>query len=192
MGREFELKYRADAGKLAAIEAAFSGFTSISMETTYYDTPSFSLRPLRWMFRRRLENGVSVCTLKTPLPDGSRGEWEAEEQDVEEAASKLCKLGAPAELESLLSEGIIQVCAARFTRLAAAVEADGCTVEIALDRGCLIGGGREMPLWEVEVELKEGAETAAVTFAQSLAAQFGLTPEPDSKYKRALALATGE
>ena len=175
MGREFELKYRADAEKIAAIAAAFPGFVSISMETA-------------WMLRRRLENGISVCTLKTPLPDGSRGEWEAEEGDIKKAVCKLCKLGAPKELEALLSEGVVQVCSARFTRLAAAAEADGCTVEIALDQGVLSGGGREVPLWDVEVELKEGSETAAVIFAQTLAAQFGLTPEPDSKYKRALAL----
>ena len=35
MGKEFELKYRATAPQLAAMEAAFSGFFPITMETTY-------------------------------------------------------------------------------------------------------------------------------------------------------------
>ena len=66
MGREFELKYRADAAALAAIREEFGEFTSIAMETTYYDTPSGDLRRMRWTLRRRYENGISVCTVKTP------------------------------------------------------------------------------------------------------------------------------
>ena len=38
MGREFELKYRADSGNIAAIRAAFGDFSEIRMETVYYDT----------------------------------------------------------------------------------------------------------------------------------------------------------
>ena len=55
--------------------------------------------------------------------------------------------------------------------------------------GALLGGGREEPLCEVEVELKAGSEEAAIAFAGKLAEQFGLVPEKFSKYRRALALA---
>ena len=58
MGREFELKYQAKAGDLEKIRAKFGDFKSISMETTYYDTPLLALRARRWTLRRRLENGV--------------------------------------------------------------------------------------------------------------------------------------
>ena len=78
MGREFELKYAADSAQLDALKARFPHLRPITMETAYYDTPDGRLSRLRWTLRRRLENGVSVCTLKTPLPDGSRGEWETE------------------------------------------------------------------------------------------------------------------
>ena len=73
MGREFELKYRADGGKIAEIREKFGTFSEISMETAYYDTRDFALRRRKWTLRRRYENGKSVCTLKTPLHDGSRG-----------------------------------------------------------------------------------------------------------------------
>lgn len=73
MGREFELKYMASPEQLAAIEGAFEGFHTIRMETTYYDAPDGILRRLRWTLRRRMENEVSICTLKTTLFDGSRG-----------------------------------------------------------------------------------------------------------------------
>ena len=63
MGREFELKYRADSGIISAIREKFGEFTSISMETTYFDTADKALSRLRWTLRRRLENGVSVLSL---------------------------------------------------------------------------------------------------------------------------------
>ena len=70
MGREFELKYRADAGTLSEIQKNFGEFTSISMETAYYDTTDGILNRLHWTLRRRYENGISVCTLKTPAAGG--------------------------------------------------------------------------------------------------------------------------
>ncbi len=41
-----------------------------------------------------------------------------------------------------------------ITRRALTVELESCTVELALDSGVLLGSGRELPLCEVEVELK--------------------------------------
>ena len=188
MGREFELKYRADEKTIAAIRAEFGGFTPISMETTYYDTSDAALSRLRWTLRRRYENGVSVCTVKTPEKGGARGEWETECGDIVTAVPRLCALGAPAALKALAAEGLVQVCGAKFTRLAAKVTLPECTVELALDQGCLLGGGKELPFAEVEVELKEGSEDAAIAFAQDLSTRFGLVAEPASKYRRALAL----
>ena len=82
MGREFELKYQATPEIIAELRGKFGDFTPISMETTYFDTEDLSLRQRRWTLRQRLENGRAVCTVKTPLPDGSRGEWEAENSDL--------------------------------------------------------------------------------------------------------------
>ena len=189
MGRELELKYRATAEQIAAIEEAFGAFTPISMETTYYDSPDRTLRQLHWTLRRRMENGISVCTLKTPLPDGSRGEWETERASIEEAIPELCKLSASRQLAALTAQGVIPTCGARFTRLAKTLEEATVTVELALDRGILTGGGQELPFAEVEVEYKSGSEAAALAFAGELARKFGLTPEPRSKVARAMALA---
>ena len=93
------------------------------------------------------------------------------------------------QLIALTVDGVEQVCGAKFIRLAKLLELEDCTVELALDRGCLMGGGREESLQEVEVEYKAGSEEAAVAFAKALAAEFGLIPESGSKYRRALALA---
>lgn len=189
MGREFELKYRADAEKIAAIREKFGEFTSISMETTYYDTPDLKLGMHHWTLRRRLENGVSVCTFKKPLEDGSKGEWEVQCDSIMEGVLKLCQSGATYELMRATAGGVIQTCGARFTRLAKTLEVPGGAVELALDQGVLLGKNRELPFAEVEVELKAGSDAAAVAFAKELAAEFGLEPEPKSKFARAMALA---
>lgn len=188
MGREFELKYRASARQMDAIRAEFEGFREISMETTYYDTPNQDLAPRHWTLRQRMENGISVCTLKTPCAEGGRSEWETQCPDITAAVSELCKLGAPEELEALVSGGLEPVCSARFIRHAATIALEDCTVELALDRGILRGGARIELLGEVEVELKSGSEAAAVAFARLLAARHGLMEQRASKYQRALAL----
>ena len=192
MGREFELKYRCSDGNFEALKADFSGFRTIEMETTYYDTFDAKLSFHHWTLRRRFENGVSVCTLKTPDPRGGRSEWEVEAPGIMTAIPKLCQAGAPLELMTMTVGGIQEVCGAKFSRLALTLEVPGATVELALDRGKLFGNGRECGLQEVEVELKEGADSAAIAFAKQLEEKYNLIPEKRSKYARALDLARGE
>ena len=189
MGREFELKYRATEEQLKNIEAIYGEFREIRMETTYYDAPDGIFSRLHWTLRRRMENGVSVCTLKSNLSDGSRGEWEVEWGDILSAVPRLIAMGAPKELEEYTRDGVSPTCGARFTRKALTLAAGAGTVELALDQGQLLGGGQELPFAEVEVELKQGRDEDAVAFAQTLAARFGLTQEPKSKLRRALELA---
>ena len=189
MGREFELKYQATPETIAAIQAKFGEFTPISMETTYYDTEDLSLRQRRWTLRRRLENGKSVCTVKTPLPDGSRGEWETENADLSAGAKALCAMGAPKEILDYVNQGVTPFCGAKFTRLAKTIALPGGCVELALDEGVLLGGGQELSFAEVEVELKSGEDSVASAFAGKLAEEFDLKEQPKSKLARAMALA---
>ena len=183
MGRELEYKYKGTENAFAALQQRFAPFTEIKMETTYYDTPDAALSRRRWTLRRRMENEISVCTLKTPLPDGSRGEWEAEAPSIEEGIEALCNCGAPVELRGVT--GLHPICGARFTRLAALVTLPDAKVELALDRGVLLGGGKEQPLLEIEAEYKEGREAVVRAFADALAWKFGLKEEPLSKFARA-------
>ena len=189
MGSEYELKYRADEETLASVRTTFPArWQKIAMETTYYDTPSRSLSARRYMLRSRLENGVSVCTLKTSGKGNLRGEWEVYSDAVTEAVPELCKLGCPAELETLSAEGLVPICGARFTRQAGTFTLPDCTVELALDQGILFSGEKEIPLCEIEVELKSGSREAADGFARQLADIYDLQPEEKSKFARALAL----
>jgi len=189
MGIEFELKYAASAADFEILKARYPQLRSIAMETTYYDNPRGDFSRLKWTFRRRMENGKSICTLKTPAEGLGRAEFEVECANILEAVPKLLAQGAPKQLLYLVAEGVAPSCGARFTRLAGLLELPGCKAELALDEGVLLGGGKELPLREVEVELKEGSKEAVTAFAEALAAELGLSPEHQSKVARARLLA---
>ena len=126
------------------------------------------------------------------MPNGARGEWECESEDLMQAFSVLCELGLPESVAHLAKEGLVPVCGARFTRHACSLRLDNATAELALDRGVLLGGGKELPLCEVEVELKDGSREAVTAFAAALAENHGLVTEHKSKFRRAMSLVEGE
>ena len=189
MGIEFEIKFGAAPEICGQILQDHDlPWQIICMETTYYDTADGRLSERRYTLRQRMENGVAVCTVKTPAQDAGRGEWEVENGSIEAAIPELCKLGAPEDLLCLTQAGVIPVCGARFDRHAAAVCFGNTELELALDQGVLFGGSRQQALCEVEVELKCGSREDAITFARLLAAKYGLQREEKSKFRRALSL----
>ena len=193
MGIEFELKFRATPVQQVLLMKKFpQEATSFAMETTYYDTPDGALSARVYTLRRRMENDLSVCTLKAPAGTYGRKEFEVNCQSIEEAIPELCKLSGIDELAALTAKGVVPLCGAKFTRIAKTLTLPDCKVELALDQGVLTGGGKELPLCEVEVELKEGKPEAAIVFAKALAEEYGLVPEKKSKFVRARALAMGE
>ena len=193
MGIEFELKYRAGEETFAALRQAYPQDEQIiHMQTTYYDTPDGSFSARHWTLRCRLENGRSICTLKTPGRGDARQEWETEAPDIPAALPAFRAMGCPEELFSLVSAGLVSVCGARFQRIAKTVCYKKSVLEIAMDSGVLIGGGREAPLSELEVELKSGSREDCCDFARELADRYGLVPEPLGKFRRAYDLYKGE
>ena len=194
MGIEYELKYRATGEVLAAIAAEYISFPSkqFQMETTYYDTPSGALSSRHYTLRRRMENEKSVCTLKTPAAGLGRNEIELECGSIEDAIPVLCVSGAPEDFGSLVQDGVIAVCSAKFHRTAITLALEDFTVELALDTGTLSGGNQTIPLCEVEVEHKAGDMLSSELFAAILQKNYGLVQEERSKFRRALALYKGE
>lgn len=190
MGIEFELKYRATEAQLTALEAAFlENPRVIHMHTRYYDTPCRDFARRKLTLRCRMENGSPVCTLKTPAGGLARREYELPTERIEEAAPELCRLAGFPELIPLLAEGLQEVCGARFVRTAGDLVFPGFRAELALDRGVLTGGGKELPLCEAEAELKDGSREALGVFGLLLERKFCLVPEALSKFRRALDLA---
>lgn len=192
MGREFELKYTATADIHRALQAAFGPFQTVVMETTYFDTPDSRFSAGKMTLRLRRENDRTLCTLKTHLPDGSRGEWECAAENIAAGLAGLLDAGAPADAIHLADAGLIPVCGARFTRLVTQLPTADGIAELALDAGIVLGGGKEAPLCEVELEKKSGSDQAVLALASQIAEAYGLQVEPKSKFRRALNLAQGE
>lgn len=189
MGIEYEWKFKAEPQVQESLFRETEGiWRETAMETTYYDTADAALSSLHYTLRRRMENDTSICTVKTPCADGGRGEWEVEESSIDRAIPKLCKLGCPENLTTLTQAGIHAICGAKFLRRFCKIDIGTAVVELALDRGILTGGSKEIPLCEVEIELKDGNKEAAAAFAIHLAKKYGLTPEKKSKFRRALDL----
>ena len=181
MGRELEYKFRLTPEQYARLREEYGPLARTRMETAYYDTPDRALGAGKQTLRRRLENGCPVVTLKTNLPDGSRGEWETNAPTVEAGLAALKAQGAPVPE----AEGLTEICSARFTRLSRLLTIPGGLAELALDRGILAGQREEAPLLEAELELKQGPDEALAAFARDFAAKYGLTEEPQSKFARA-------
>lgn len=163
----------------------------LNMATIYYDTPDRRLKTLRWTLRLRQENSDLMATLKTPGQGRVRGEWACPAPNIHEAIPALLEQGAPLELTGILEDQPLEpVCAAQYTRRAANLAfADGTVCELCGDVGLLAGGGKEEPLCEVELELKEGSAETVAAFSQELMERFALKEEPLSKFVRAAALA---
>ena len=193
MSVEFELKYRCPAQVQAKIRQAFPGpWEETPMATTYFDTPSGQLSRRRWTLRHRAEGGRDVCTLKTPGQGNARGEWDQECEDIFRAIPMLAAASGQSELKELTEEGLTPVCGARFTRQTTMLTDETFCAELALDLGVLMGGGKEIPLAECELELKSGDPAALEAFAEHFRQTFGLSVEPKSKFARAKALAQEE
>ncbi len=189
MGLEYELKYTADEETLASIANVLPPASQeLDMHTTYYDTPAGDLAQRRYTLRLRKENEKSVCAVKTPAGSKGRGEWEVESDTIEAAIPELCKLGAPAYLAQLAAAGLEAICGARFHRTTWDLFIGDSYIELALDKGVLLGGGKEEAFCEVEVELKEGDQEIVDAFGKDLANACGLKVQPKSKFKRAKAL----
>ncbi|MBR4017383.1 MAG: CYTH domain-containing protein [Oscillospiraceae bacterium] len=192
MGIEYERKFKLNDPTFFALAAAFCrDAKTIQMETTYYDTPSGALSSRHYTLRLRLENGKSVCTLKTPAGE-ARNEWETENTSIEDAIPQLIAQGAPAELQELAKEGLSPICGAKFTRLAKIIPITEGELEMALDYGKLFAGDREVPLCELELELKSGNKKSFDLFVWSVAGEYLLEEETDSKFCRAFRLYKGE
>lgn len=184
MAIEFELKYQANTDALERIRDAFpGGYTRIPMMTTYYDTPDGSLSARHWTLRHRQEGDRHVCALKTPASGGARGEWETDSARITDALETLEKMSG-----LLLPRELVPLCGARFDRETVLLQPEGCSAELALDNGVLLGGGRTEAFCEVELELRSGSREALEEFGELFSRRFALTSQPKSKFARAKTL----
>lgn len=194
MAQELEFKYGlADSyhfdSLMETLKKLFPGdWEKIKMETDYYDTWDRQLSAKRWALRIRNEGGISVLACKTPGQGRARCEWEVPEGTLPGGLTALVRRGAPDELMDLYHIPLHAWCGARYSRYRKVIDLDGTKVELAMDRGVLMGRSKELPLWEFEAELKEGDPEVLTRWCTQFAGEQHLREEPKSKFSRAMAL----
>ena len=178
------------------LQYAKDDFEVRNMFSTYYDTPDNTLHQRKWTLRLRDEGGKLIVAFKTAnMSDAAgfftRSEWQCAADSIEAAIPTLIDQGAPRELKSLLKgKGLIPCCSAEFERRSVCLYMDeGVRIEMAGDYGTLSGGGREMPICELELELLYGDAGSLPPLCQQLIAEYNLKEEHRSKYERARYLA---
>lgn len=158
----------------------------------YFDTPEFELYQRRGAFRLRREGYHWVQTVK--LDRGSTGGLSVRpEYEVQVTGNRPDFEVLPAEARAALTPEIearlAPLFATDFQRTTWLVARPRATVEIALDLGHVRAGAAELPLAEVELELKSGDGAVLFELARELLAAVALVPEYRSKALRGYGLA---
>ena len=84
---------------------------------------------------------------------------------------------------------LVPVIEMKFTRREMDVPFAGEGVAVvSYDSGIISAGGREEPISEVEIELKEGSEADFISFSEEIAGKYGFEPGLKSKYSRGIRL----
>ncbi|MBT3269664.1 CYTH domain-containing protein [Candidatus Poribacteria bacterium] len=217
MAREVEAKFQVASEELFdGIRSAgtVAGYPMESSETvpqrdTYFDTDDATLLRAGWSLRLREKAGAVLVTFKGPFIDEhARTEFEeaiTDEQAEALRAGKLSDVDTPAVVAALRhveSGHVHAVLCVDNVREAWYIDApcgdgegsDGRLgqVKLCFDRVAYTTGtdadavsARE---FELEIELQDGDEALLRKMAQSLAAEYDLSPQSQSKYQRGIEL----
>lgn len=190
ISEEIELKFLCEAADVEALMAAAppGDDRSIALAAIYFDTPERRLRDLGAGLRIREEPEGRRQTLKTGK--GLR------RQEYEIALERDGLDASHAPLRDLLGREHVArlepLFAVRVQRRLRAVAWDGAQIELALDEGEIIAGGRKTRLCEVELELKSGEPAALFALARRLFEAAPLYLSFESKADRGFALVEGD
>lgn len=173
---EIKLSLSADHQKLAfnwlLAQAGASAGSHKALVNRYYDTPAGDLNRQRIALRVRQAGDRYVQTLKTrgEFVDGAhrRQEWEwpltGAELDLGLIADT--PVGQGVNLATL--KPIFET---NFERQVVMIEDGETLIEVAVDNGRILAGGKTRPLHEIEFELKAGDASHLIQWARSLAAE---------------------
>ncbi|MEX0958928.1 MAG: CHAD domain-containing protein [Burkholderiales bacterium] len=163
--------------------------------SAYYDTPARDLARRGVALRLRRENGRWMQTVKgsgtavSGLHARSEFETEVPAQFISFPALTEAGLAELVE-DAAFRQSLEVVFTTDFMRATSIAEpASGDRIEISLDRGDIVAGGRHEALCEIELELKSGSATRLFDLAAELAGELPLRLDNVSKAERGYRLA---
>ncbi len=204
MPAEIELKLAISAhdvprlARVPLLKSASRGRAITSrVYSIYYDTSEFALRDQGVALRLRRTGSHWLQTLKT-AGRVEAGLHQREEIETPVPAQilnypALAQSGAAAVLaDPALPLRLQPVFVTDFRRTTRQLEpAAGTEIEFCLDRGAISAGTAQLPVSEIELELKSGPPEQLLDFALELLERVPLRLESASKAQRGYALAAG-
>ncbi|BCZ79056.1 CYTH domain-containing protein [Paraburkholderia terrae] len=208
MGMEHEIKLSLPTGQVGAatqwlIQRAGGKGRTITLENSYYDTPSLTLARAKSAVRVRRTPDGWLQTYKTVGTSSgglhSRHEWEMPiKGNALEIDALLAACDDEPSKEALRSarDDLIPLFSTNFSRTIWHVRIEGADVEAAIDQGEVVavvhGETRRAPICEIELELKHGDAGALNALSAEIAqAVHGLRPDDVSKAQRGYRLREG-
>ena len=208
---EVELKFQVPASAWRAVEAAVARAASqrTRLEAAYFDTPDWRLAAAGIALRLRKEGRRRVQTAKAAGADAMQrlehnvpigGRFGAA-IDRLAGADPLRHAGTPvgerlaAALAPRPDEAqaptLVEQYRSVVWRRHRPLRVEGGVVELALDRGELVAGGRREPVCELEIELLRGDPRAVIATATRWVRRHGVWLDVRSKSERGVRLARG-
>ncbi len=200
-GREVEIKLLGDTEALQkAIESAVLAGARMqpraqSFHSVYYDTEGRALQRAGIVLRVRRARGRHILTAKFP-PEAkyglfSRGEFEVRIPSPEPDAT-LFESDVAACIEQATAGATLgAVYSTSFRRKSGVLVLPQTTVEIALDSGTIEAAGKQAPIQEIELEMRQGDEAGLCDLAAHLVEHAGLRLGTLTKGARGSILAGG-
>ena len=190
--REFELKFQVPPQQRARIEAAMAcgPATRQRLQARYFDTPKGALQRAGMVLRLRKEARRWVQTVKRAAAARS---FDRTEHSARARCGTVVDLGlhdhtpVGQPLRQALADtgedasALQAIFTTDVVRLARTFATAQTTVEVALDRGCIAVAGREVPILELEFELKAGMPSTLIELAQDWCTRYRLWLDPQSK-----------
>lgn len=169
---------------------------TLSLMNAYFDTEESSLMQAGMALRIRSMNGVFIQTVKTRGSNRvgihARGEWEWFLSNERLDLSLLKGVPLPESLRDMSwSPELIEVYRTDFERQVWNVESQGTKIEAVCDKGLVTSPYGEDSICELELELKNGDETALYHFALQLAERVPVQVSIVSKAQKGVRLKYG-
>lgn len=193
---EIEVKYKGEEGMDLFAHPLLAPFLGpqkkTPMSALYYDTPESGCAKAGFALRLRQEGPESVCTVKGGgVQDGVARRVEIEEKadTLDQGVQALLnRSDLPENWRDALRGPFQEKARMEFCRLSALFSRQGLVVEVCRDQGRIQAGGKEAPIDEWELELKEGPEEEFDTLRRELEKGLGLKGWEKSKFARAMEL----
>ena len=197
-GREIELKFLLDPkalGELKAVPLIGRSLAAAKLGkliTTYFDTEDHRLEKAGLTMRLRKAGAKRILTVKQIEKAAiGRAEWERTVKSDRPIAADY----AASPAGSVLGRGektLVPLYASSVARRAAVIARSGSRIELALDKGKIVAGDAEIPICEIELELKRGKPLHLIALARRLATIAPLHLSFISKAERGERLAKGK